>query len=235
MTPSPADAHCHPGAGRAPARCVCAAAESDWPAVALAGAAGDIAFFGVHPYFAGGADPAGVARRLRETLAAHPRAGVGEIGLDRLRDKSAVPAQMPLFAAQLKIAAEMRRPVTLHGAKAWGRAVEAARPFAGRIPLFIFHGFSRAGGLVEEIVRMNGYFGVGPAILNDHAANYRALVRSLPRERLLVETDAPHPGGEDKTAEEVAEGLAAALGADAREVAETLEANFKAVAGWAEN
>ncbi len=36
---------------------------------------------------------------------------------------------------------------------------------------------------------MNGYISVGPAVLNDHAVNYRELVKKIPIDRLLVETD----------------------------------------------
>ena len=42
---------------------------------------------------------------------------------------------------------------------------------------------------MPEIVRLNGYISVGPAVLNDHAVNYRALVKMIPLDRLLVETD----------------------------------------------
>ena len=37
---------------------------------------------------------------------------------------------------------------------------------------------------------MGGFISVGPAILNDHAVNYRELVKKIPLDRLLVETDA---------------------------------------------
>ena len=41
-----------------------------------------------------------------------------------------------------------------------------------------------------EIVELNGFISVGPAVLNDHAVNYRELVKKIPLDRLLVETDA---------------------------------------------
>ena len=116
-------------------------------------------------------------------------AGVGEIGLDRLKTKAVTPAQREVFAAQLAVAAEMRRPVVLHGAKCWGEVMKVVKPFVGVIPAFLFHGFSRSEGLLPEIVALNGFVSVGPAVLNDHAVNYRALVRRLPLDRLLVETD----------------------------------------------
>jgi Tat protein secretion system quality control protein TatD with DNase activity len=103
--------------------------------------------------------------------------------------------------------------VVLHGAKCWGEVTAACRPYAGRIPAFLFHGFSRSGGLVPDIVSLNGYFSVGPALLNDHAVNYRQLVASLPEDRLLVETDADYTAAE--TVPEIGEivaGLAQARG-----------------------
>jgi TatD DNase family protein len=120
---------------------------------------------------------------------------VGEIGLDRLKSKTISEAQRAAFAAQLQVAAEFRRPVQLHGAKCWGEVVKACRPFAGQIPAFVFHGFSRSDGLLPEIYSLNGFVSIGPAILNDHAVNYREMVKKVPLERLLVESDAV--GGTD--------------------------------------
>lgn len=220
------DAHCHAGAPARDMRFVCAARMEDWDGIARAESAGDLAFFGIHPFFAGDTDPEAVADALRGILAAHPRAGVGEIGLDRLRDRSAVPAQIPLFEAQLRVAAEMHRPVVIHGAKAWGRAFETVKPFTDRIPAVLFHGFSRAGGLVDGIVRCGGWFGVGPAILNRHAVNYRELVRSLPRERILAETDSDGDP-EIPPIENVVAGIADVFGKPAGETGALLEENAR--------
>ena len=148
-------------------------------------------FYGFHPWQALDLGETALLP-LRGKLAADPHAGVGEIGLDRLKEKSISPAQRTAFAAQLEMAAEFGRPVVLHGAKCWGEVVAACRPYSGRIPAFLFHGFSRSGGLLPEIVALNGFVGVGTALLNDHAVNYRALVKNVPLDRLLVETDADY-------------------------------------------
>ena len=154
-------------------------------------------FFGVHPWEAIpaaasklGTDPAEVLENLRETLLAQPQAGVGEIGLDRLRARDIPPSMREVFEVQLRLAVELGRPVVLHGAKCWGQVVatveSAAARGAGR---FLFHGFSRSGGLMPRIVALGGFVSVGPAVLNDRAVNYRALVKEIPLGRLLVETD----------------------------------------------
>ena len=152
-------------------------------------------FYGVHPWEAARAERAPYqgdecVAELRAALEADEHAGVGEIGLDRLKVKTIPSEQRAVFAAQLEIAAEFRRPVVLHGAKCWGEVVAACRPYAGRIPAFLFHGFSRSAGLLPQIYAMNGFVSIGPALLNDHAVNYRAMAAGLPLERILVETDA---------------------------------------------
>ena len=154
----------------------------------------DVRFAGVHPWFADTFD----AGELRARLSAAPRLGVGEIGLDRLRARDIPPQMRAAFESQLEIAAEFRRPVALHGAKCWGevvktlesvrRRMESARR-GGWIPAFLFHGFSRSDGLLPAIFAMNGFVSVGPAILNDHAVNYREMAKRIPPDRLLVESD----------------------------------------------
>lgn len=146
-------------------------------------------FCGIHPWDAASADLTAELARFRSMLGTDPSLGIGEIGLDRLKDRNIAPVQREVFAAQLELAAEMGRPVVLHGAKCWGEVVRAVRPYAGRIPTFLFHGFSRSDGLLPDIFKLNGFIGVGKAVLNDHAVNYRELVKKIPLDRLLIETD----------------------------------------------
>jgi Tat protein secretion system quality control protein TatD with DNase activity len=134
---------------------------------------------------------------LRPKLLANPNAGVGEIGLDRLKVRDIPPLMREVFEAQLSLAVELGRPVVLHGAKCWGQVVATVKRMMGgglatrdTRQAFLFHGFSRSDGLIPEIVKLNGFISVGPAILNDHAVNYRELVKKIPLDRLLVETDA---------------------------------------------
>lgn len=220
------DAHCHVARG-ASRHFLCDPCDTPSPGV------GDVRFAGVHPWFLDGFD----ADALRARLAADPRLGVGEIGLDRLRSREIPPRMREVFAAQLDVAAEFRRPVVLHGAKCWGEVVKAigdakrriagggARGFAA----FLFHGFSRSDGLLPVIVALGGYVSVGPAILNDHAVNYRELARKIPADRLLVESDATAgTASSAPSVEEVAAKLAELRGTTVDALAARLEANADA-------
>ena len=160
-------------------------------------------FIGVHPWETGKLSAEDVRRKtedLKSRLASSvsspvaPPPGVGEIGLDRLKSREISPQMRELFEAQLKLALEFNRSVVLHGAKCWGQVVctihSIIRIFDySIISPFLFHGFSRSDGLIPDIVALGGYISVGPAVLNGHAVNYRELVKKIPIDRLLVETD----------------------------------------------
>ena len=147
-------------------------------------------FLGVHPWDAGSGEDAGaVVDKLRERLLENPELGVGEIGLDRLKDRNISPKMREVFEAQLRLGVELKRPITLHGAKCWGQVVNAVLRRQPNASTFLFHGFSRSDGLIPAIAKLGGFVSVGPAVLNDHAVNYRELVRKIPDGCLVLETD----------------------------------------------
>ena len=182
-------------------------------------------FVGVHPWEAEDLSEEDVRRKTEDlksrlvSSVSSPVAtllGVGEIGLDRLKSREISPRMRELFELQLKLAFEFHRPVVLHGAKCWGQVVKAIQKCKAETshPLtsspshpisFLFHGFSRSDGLIPDIVALNGYVSVGPAVLNDHAVNYRELVKKIPLDRLLLETDrTPENAAECPSVREVA-------------------------------
>ena len=240
-----------------------------------------------------------LADDLRRALMLHPTLGVGEIGLDRLKERTVSPQMRAVFVAQLALAAEFRRPVVLHGAKCWGQVVAEIKKYfsgipsakkncrtdklsgllhcqtdgsaleaveaseTGKLPLmscqqldsvtdvavrqldscgmrkfipsFLFHGFSRSDGLLSDIVALNGFVSVGPAVLNDHAVNYRALVKKLPLDRLVVETDrTPENAATCPSVVEVAKKVAELRGLSFEELERVTDANAARFAGMAE-
>jgi len=188
-------------------------------------------FYGIHPWQTESFPPDISA--LRAALESDLAAGVGEIGLDRLRSREISPAQRDAFMRQLELAAEMRRPVVLHGAKCWGEVVKACVPFKDRIPSFLFHGFSRSLGLLPEIFAMNGFISIGPALLNDHAVNYRDMAAKLPIDRLLVETDASWDDSDAQGSQIAAiiERFAVLRGTSAADLSAAISANLVRFAG----
>ena len=176
-------------------------------------------FIGIHPWeiLELGSVPNEKLVEISQRLAEDASLGVGEIGLDRMKVRQ-IPAYMhDAFISQLELAAYYRRPVVLHGAKCWGKVVDCCRPYSVVVPAFLFHGFSRSDGLLGDIAALNGFISVGPAVLNDHAVNYRELVKKIPADRLLIETD--------RTGESAAE--CPSVGEIARKVAELRGTTFE--------
>lgn len=146
-------------------------------------------FLGIHPWEVEKLSESWEVEELRERLVANPRLGVGEIGLDRLKDKNISPLMREVFESQLRLGVELSRPIVLHGAKCWGQIVNIILNLHLQPPPLLFHGFSRSDGLIPDIAKLGGFISVGPAVLNDHAVNYRALVKKIPDECLVLETD----------------------------------------------
>ena len=156
-------------------------------------------FVGVHPWETLGDDRMiGCSNdridEIRRRLESEPRIGVGEIGLDRLKERAVSQRMREVFEVQLRLAFEFNRPIVLHGAKCWGQVVWTVNSIIRSfdhpiISSLLFHGFSRSDGLIPDIVALGGYISVGPAVLNDHAVNSRELVKKIPIDRLLIETD----------------------------------------------
>ena len=193
-------------------------------------------FIGVHPWEAGELSPEDIRRKtedLRSRLSSSvssPLAsllGVGEIGLDRLKDRSISPQMREMFEAQLKLALEFHRPVVLHGAKCWGEVVKTVKKYLSPTShsRFLFHGFSRSDGLIPDIVALGGFISVGPAILNDHAVNYREMVKKIPLDHLLVETDRTEASEAGLSVREVLAKLAELRGISADELERITDAN----------
>ena len=170
---------------------------------------------------------------IRRRLEAEPGLGVGEIGLDRLKEREISPRMREVFEAQLRLALEFGRPVVLHGAKCWGQVVKTVSAFEHSnipnirtFPPVLFHGFSRSDGLIPDIVALNGFISVGPAVLNDHAVNYRELVKRIPLDRLLLETDrTPENAADCPSVREVAAAVAELRGVSGGELERLTDEN----------
>ncbi len=166
--------------------------ESDWDMVAsLADAYPEWAMpaFGVHPWKADRVVE-GWLDRLREMLEKHPRASVGEVGLDQWVDEPSIDVQRKVFVDQLKLAREMGRAVTIHSLKAWEPLFEvlAAEPLPDG---FLMHSFGGSIELAERLIPLGAYFSFSGYFLQERKEKVVEVFRQLPTDRILVETDAP--------------------------------------------
>jgi TatD DNase family protein len=147
------------------------------------------AAIGRHPNAARGFDAADLAE-LR-ALAAHPRCvAIGETGIDLYRRGAPADDQQRAFAAQIALARETDRPLVIHtrAAEEPTLAQLAAEAQGVRV---VMHCFSMPERLDECLAR--GYeISFAGNVTYPNASALADAARRVPRDRLLLETDAPY-------------------------------------------
>ena len=224
--------------------------EGDWPAVAALASehAWVLPSFGLHPWHVAGRTSRWLDE-LRGQLDAHPRAGVGEIGLDRWIEGHDMADQTSVFTAQLALAAERDLPATIHCIQAWGALWEVVRTHPLPARGFLLHAFGGPPEMVRGFADRGGYFSFSPYFLHERKTAQRSVFAAIREDRLLVETDAPdllppddrnpHPLHDETGArlnhpaniEVACAALAGIRGVTVGELVETVAANFARLFG----
>ncbi len=147
---------------------------------------------GIHPHDAKDAEDPERAL-IREALA-HPRCvALGEVGLDYHYDNSPREAQRRLFRDMIHLGAEMRKPLMLHVREAHDDALEILRDeLRPENPPGVVHCFTEGSEIAERYLALGFYLSIPGIVTFKTAAQLQEAVRTLPRSRVLVETDSPY-------------------------------------------
>lgn len=200
------------------AHCVIPAVSADHFAdtQALAHRLGDSYALGIHPLWVDRAAPDAL-EQLTRMLSDHAEdphlVAVGEIGLDGWAPGLDPERQAYFFERQLQIARQLGLPVILHVRRSadwllkYLRAIPAAPGLACR---GIAHAFNGSLQQAHMFMDLGFKLGFGGALSYDRALQLRRLVKSVPLEALVLETDAPDmpPAWRYVTAVQRAQGVA---------------------------
>jgi TatD DNase family protein len=147
---------------------------------------------GVHPHHAVDFDDA--TETLLRELARDPAVrAVGETGLDYNRNYSPREVQLAVFERQLQIAADLRKPVFLHQRDAHEDFVELLRRYRDKVPGAVVHCFTDTGEALRDYLALDCHIGITGWICDERRGTHlRELVREIPANRLMIETDAPY-------------------------------------------
>jgi TatD DNase family protein len=147
---------------------------------------------GVHPHHAQDLDAAQLAM-LRELAAAPQVAAVGECGLDYFRNFSPREAQLHAFERQLELAVELGKPVFLHQRDAHDDFLAIMRSCRPGLAGGVAHCFTAGMVEAQAYLELDLYIGVTGWICDERRGlHLREVVRELPADRLVIETDAPY-------------------------------------------
>jgi TatD DNase family protein len=146
---------------------------------------------GVHPHGARDADH-GCLVRIQEAIEEDDRIkAVGEIGLDYYRDCAPRNLQQDAFQAQLELARDLDLPVVIHSRDAeedtlriLDRAGYAQRPL-------LWHCFGGGPDLAAEILSRGWRISIPGTVTYSKATGIQEAVRTIPRSRMVLETDCP--------------------------------------------
>ena len=147
---------------------------------------------GVHPHHAREFHAQDLPE-LRRLMQAPEVAAAGECGLDHFRNFSPHADQERVFRAQLELAAELGKPVFLHQRDAHDAFVAMLRDYRPRLPAGVAHCFTGDERELRDYLDMGLSIGITGWICDERRGQHlRNLVRLIPLDRLMLETDAPY-------------------------------------------
>lgn len=148
------------------------------------------AVVGIQPHYAQEADTTWLD--TIRALAAHPKVvAIGEIGLDYYHDRAPHPLQEQLFRDQLALARELGKPVVIHSRDAQADTIRILRD-AARAQPGIMHSFSGDWSYAEACLDVGFLLSFSGPITFPKATDLHEVVRRVPLDRMLTETDCPY-------------------------------------------
>ncbi len=147
---------------------------------------------GVHPHDADHVS-ADYLERLRQLAEHHQVKAIGECGLDFNRNFSKPEQQLNVFSEQIQLAAQLNLPLFLHQRDAFEPWFELLQPYFSKIPAMISHCFTGSLAEVKQCLDAGMYIGITGWLCDDkRGQSLQELVRYIPLDRLMIETDAPY-------------------------------------------
>ncbi|HEX5340092.1 MAG TPA: TatD family hydrolase [Gammaproteobacteria bacterium] len=148
---------------------------------------------GTHPHHARDFDPQHAPVKLRALLTNPEIVAVGECGLDYFRNFSSHPDQLRAFESQLELAADTGKPVFMHQRDAHADFIAVVRKYHDRIGAGVVHCFTGDEKELHDYLDMDMYIGITGWLCDERRGTHlRELVKLIPPDRLMLETDAPY-------------------------------------------
>lgn len=147
---------------------------------------------GIHPHNAKDASPEHWDL-LREMALSQGVVAIGECGLDYNRDFSPRDVQRTVFKQQLQIACEVDKPVYLHERDAFDDQLACLAPFVKQLKGGLAHCFTGDSIQMKAYLDLGLYIGVTGWVCDpERGEKLREALKSLPQDKLILETDAPY-------------------------------------------
>jgi TatD DNase family protein len=146
---------------------------------------------GVHPHEARFCNDSTIAN-LKELAVKYKAVAIGECGLDYNRDFSPRDVQRKWFEKQIELAIELQLPLFLHERDAFPDFNSLLTKYADKVPAMVVHCFTGSEEALEKYIGLGCYIGLTGWICDERRGTHLAsLVKKIPSDKLMIETDAP--------------------------------------------
>lgn len=144
--------------------------------------------YGLHPVYLADHKQADLDA-LPDWIQTHVTVAVGEIGLDYFHPELDVELQSHYFESQLRVARDHHLPVIIHARRAVDAVLQALRRI--KTPGGIVHSFSGSEQQAKQLIDFGYVLGIGGPVTYARAQRMHRVLKGLPREGFVLETDAP--------------------------------------------
>ena len=117
---------------------------------------------------------------------------IGEIGLDYYWNKENKEEQKKLFIEQIELANDLKLPIVIHNREADQDTVDIIKNTKKSFKSGVFHCCSLEVELVKEVLKLEYYISIAGPITYKNAKKVLEVVKYVPLEKILIETDAPY-------------------------------------------
>ncbi|MGG1698769.1 TatD family hydrolase [Bacillus zhangzhouensis] len=117
---------------------------------------------------------------------------IGEMGLDYYWDKSPKEVQKEVFRRQIALAKEVNLPIIIHNRDATEDVVTILKEEGAAVVGGIMHCFTGSLEIAKACMEMNFYISFGGPVTFKNAKKPKEVVKDIPSDRLLIETDCPY-------------------------------------------
>ena len=146
---------------------------------------------GVHPNNASELDDE--AKEVLRLIAKQPDVkAIGETGLDYYRDRVDKDTQLAAFKWHLDLAKDLDLPVIIHSRDALDDSLDLLEREGWPKKGLVFHAFAGNIGQAKRIISAGGLISVTGVVTFKNAPELQQLVRDLPLEKIMIETDSPY-------------------------------------------
>jgi TatD DNase family protein len=147
---------------------------------------------GIHPHYASDLKPSTIQNLQKYLGNEHVRA-IGEIGLDYYRNFQSPEIQKKCFNAFLELASTHQYPLFLHHREAFDDFYPMIKNCIGEVPESIVHCFTGTKSELKKFLDLGLYIGITGWVCDPkRGADLREIIKYIPLDRLLIETDAPY-------------------------------------------